>query len=184
MLTGWHWLLVLVALGFLARVVSGPTLSVLGQLATRVIAPRLGPPKLVAGPPKRFAQGIGLIVTTAAAVASLGFGLTTLASVLVALLLVFATLESVVGFCTGCWLFGRLMQAGLIPEATCQACNNITWGEHRAADRPGSLLPINSTADPVHTGAPTPPAPESPTQHGSIHRSEATSYTNALPWRS
>jgi hypothetical protein len=48
--------------------------------------------------------------------------------VLVALLLVFATLESVVGFCTGCWLFGRLMQPGVIPEATCQACNNITWG--------------------------------------------------------
>ena len=44
-------------------------------------------------------------MTTAAAVASLGFGLTTLADVLVALLLVFATLESVVGFCTGCWLF-------------------------------------------------------------------------------
>ncbi len=67
-------------------------------------------------------------MTTAAAVASLGFGLTTLASVLVALLLVFATLESVVGFCTGCWLFGRLMKAGLIPEATCQACNNISLG--------------------------------------------------------
>ena len=67
-------------------------------------------------------------MSTAAAVASLGFGLTTLANALVALLLVFATLESVVGFCTGCWLFGRLMQAGVIPEATCQACNNITWG--------------------------------------------------------
>ena len=51
-----------------------------------------------------------------------------LGTALVALLLVFATLESVVGFCTGCWLFGRLMQAGVIPEATCQACNNVTWG--------------------------------------------------------
>lgn len=128
LLTGWQWLLVLVALGFLARVVSGPTLSVLGQIATRVIAPRLGPPKYVPGPPKRFAQGIGLIVSTAAVIAGIGFGITWLANVLVALLLVFATLESVVGFCTGCWLFGRLMQAGLIPEATCQACNNITVG--------------------------------------------------------
>ncbi len=128
LLTGWHWLLVVVALGFLARVVAGPTLSVLGQVANRVIAPRLGPPRYVAGPPKRFAQGIGFVVSTAAAVASLGFGLTTLANVLVALLLVFATLESVVGFCTGCWLFARLMKAGLIPEATCQACNNISLG--------------------------------------------------------
>ena len=128
LLTGWQWLLVLVALGFLARVVSGPTLSVLGQIATRVVAPRLGPPKFVPGPPKRFAEGIGLIVSTAAAVASLGFGVTWLAAALVALLLVFATLESVVGFCTGCWLFSRLMQAGLIPEATCRACNNLTVG--------------------------------------------------------
>ena len=103
-------------------------MSVLGQIATRVIAPRLGPPKFVPGPPKRFAQGIGLIVSTTAAVASLGFGITWLAGALVALLVVFATLESVVGFCTGCWLFSRLMQAGLIPEATCQACNNITVG--------------------------------------------------------
>ena len=125
LLTGWHWLFVVLALGFLARVVSGPTLSVLGQVANRVIAPRLGPPKLVPGPPKRFAQAIGLIVSTTAAVASLGFGLTTLADVLIAILLVFATLESVVGFCTGCWIFGQLMKRGLIPDATCAACNDI-----------------------------------------------------------
>ena len=53
-------LLIPLAYGFVARVVSGPTLSPLGQLATRVIAPRLPvEPKLVPGPPKRFAQGIG-----------------------------------------------------------------------------------------------------------------------------
>ena len=73
------------------------------------------------------------------------------------------------------------MKAGLIPEATCQACNNISAGVSIAPPTPGSLLPINSTDDPVHTGVPTPPAPESPTQHGSIHRSDATSYTNAAP---
>ncbi|MGH9271283.1 MAG: DUF4395 family protein, partial [Ilumatobacteraceae bacterium] len=54
------------ALGFLARVLAGPTLSPLGQLATRVVAPRLGRPRLVPGPPKRFAQSIGLALTTAA----------------------------------------------------------------------------------------------------------------------
>jgi len=125
LLTAWYWLLVLVALGFLARVVSGPTLSVLGQVANRVIAPRLGPARFVAGPPKRFAQAIGLVVSTSAAVASLGLGLTTLSNALVGLLLVFATLESVVGFCAGCRLFGLLMRAGFISEATCEACNNI-----------------------------------------------------------
>jgi hypothetical protein len=125
LLTGWRWLIVVLALGFLARVVSGPTLSVLGQAATRVIAPRLGPPTLVPGPPKRFAQAIGLTFTTVAAVASIGFGLTTLAGALVAILLLFATLESVVGFCAGCRLFGLLMKAGLIPEETCEACTDI-----------------------------------------------------------
>ena len=129
LVTGWHWLLVIMALGFLARVLSGPTLSVLGQLATRLVAPRLGPAKLVPGPPKRFAQGIGLTFSTAAAVASLVFGNAALATGLVAVLLAFAVLESVVGFCAGCWVFGLLMRIGVIPEATCEACNNI-WARY------------------------------------------------------
>ena len=132
LVTGWHWLIVLLAVGFLARVLAGPRFSALGQLATRVIAPRLGPEKLVPGPPKRFAQAIGLTLTTVAAVASLVFGATTLATVLVVVLLVFAFLESVVGFCAGCWMFGLLMKAGVIPEETCEACSNI-WARY---DRP------------------------------------------------
>ncbi|MEA2462235.1 MAG: hypothetical protein QOH90_2412, partial [Actinomycetota bacterium] len=51
-----EWLLPLIALGFIARVLTGPTLSPLGQFATRIVAPRLGDPKYVPGPPKRFAQ--------------------------------------------------------------------------------------------------------------------------------
>ncbi len=125
LITGWHGLIALLALGFLARVLTGPKLSVLGQLATRVIAPRLGPPRLVPGPPKRFAQAIGLTLTTVAAVSSLVFGAELLATVLVTVLLVFALLESVVGFCAGCWLFARLMAIGLIPQEVCEACANI-----------------------------------------------------------
>ena len=120
--TGWRWLLVPIVLGFLARVLTGPRLSPLGLFATRVVAPRLGRPKLVPGPPKRFAQAIGLTLTTVAAVAALGFEATTLATVLLVILLAFALLESVVGFCAGCWLFGRLMALGVIPQATCEAC--------------------------------------------------------------
>ncbi|MET1004567.1 MAG: DUF4395 domain-containing protein [Propionibacteriaceae bacterium] len=131
LVTGWRWLLALIALGFLARVLAGPRFSVLGQLATRAIAPRLGPAKLVPGPPKRFAQAIGLTLTTVAAVAALGFGATVLPVVLLGVLLVFAFLESVVGFCAGCWVFGHLMRLGIIPEETCEACNNI-WGRQEA----------------------------------------------------
>jgi hypothetical protein len=125
LLTGWSWLIVLLAVGFAARVLAGPRFSALGRLATQVIAPRLGPARLVPGPPKRFAQGVGLAVTTLAAVLALGFGATTAATALMVVLLCFALLESVVGFCAGCWMFGLLMKTGVIPEDTCEACNNI-----------------------------------------------------------
>jgi hypothetical protein len=123
--TGWHWLLVALAYGFWARVVTGPTLSPLGRFATGVAAPRLGPPRYVAGPPKRFAQSIGAVVTTLAAIFALGPGWTTAADVLVAMMVVFATLESVFAYCVGCKIFGVLMAAGLIPEAVCAECANI-----------------------------------------------------------
>ena len=69
------WLLVPLAYGFWARVLTGPTLSPLGQLATRVIAPRLpAAPRPVAGPPKRFAQAMGVVFSTTAVVLWFGFG--------------------------------------------------------------------------------------------------------------
>ena len=125
LVTDWHWLLVPLALGFLARVLTGPTLSPLGQLATRVVAPRLGAPTLVPGPPKRFAQSVGLALTAVAAVASLVLDRPGVASGLLGVLVIFATLESVVGFCAGCWMFGQLMRLGVIPEQTCVACADI-----------------------------------------------------------
>lgn len=123
--TGWHWLTVLLVLGFLARVLTGPRLSLLGRVASGTIAPRLGEPRLVPGPPKRFAQAIGLVLTSAALV-STAAGATTVTVVLLSVLALFATLEAVLGFCAGCWLFGLLMRWGLIPEETCEACNDIT----------------------------------------------------------
>src|ERR687889_2126035 len=128
LVTGARWLLVPLAYGFWARVLTGPTLSPLGRLASRVIAPRLGPPKYVAGPPKRFAQGMGAAFTTSAAVLALGFGLTTAADVLTGLLVVAATLESVFALCLGCQVFAVLMRLGLVPEATCERCANIWAG--------------------------------------------------------
>jgi Domain of unknown function (DUF4395) len=123
--TGWQWLLVVLAYGFWARVLTGPTLSPLGRFATRVAAPRLGPPSYVAGPPKRFAQGIGAFVTTVAAISALALGWTTVAEVLTAMMVVFATLESVFGFCVGCKIFGALMATGVIPDSICTDCTNI-----------------------------------------------------------
>lgn len=124
--TGWLWLLVVLALGFWARVLTGPRLSPLGQLATKVIAPRLGPPRDVAGPPKRFAQAIGAVLTTTGAVLEVGFGAHSAAGLILVVMIVFATLESVFGLCVGCKMFAVLMRVGLIPEATCEACNKIS----------------------------------------------------------
>lgn len=125
LVTGWQAILVPMALGFLARVVAGPRLSPLGRLASSIVAPRLGEPRWTPGPPKRFAQGVGLAVTTIAAVAGLGLGATGLAAALTAVLVVFATLEAALGFCAGCFAFAQLMRVGLIPESTCAACGDI-----------------------------------------------------------
>ena len=93
-----------------------------------VVAPRLGAPKYVAGPPKRFAQGMGAALTTTAAVLGLGFGLTTAGDVLTAMLVVAATLESVFALCVGCQVFALLTRAGVVPEETCERCADV-WSQ-------------------------------------------------------
>lgn len=123
--SGWLWLTVLLAYGFLARVATGPKLSPLGQFATRVAAPRIGHEKLVPGPPKRFAQAMGATMSVAALVLHAA-GLDTAALVFVALILVAATLESVFALCIGCRAFAVLMRAGVIPEDVCAECNDIS----------------------------------------------------------
>src|SRR3954454_24453990 len=125
LLTGAHWLLVPMAYGFWARVLTGPRLSPLGRLPSGVLAPRLGPPKEVAGAPQRPAQGRGAAFTTRAAVLALAFGATTAANVLVGLLVVAATLESAFALCLGCQVFALLMRLGVVPEETCERCANI-----------------------------------------------------------
>ena len=68
LLTGFGWGLAAIAAGFWLRVLFGPRISPLALLSVKVLTPRLGKTRLVPGPPKRFAQGIGAAVSTAAAV--------------------------------------------------------------------------------------------------------------------
>ena len=96
------WLIPVLAYGFVARALTGPTLSPLGQLVTRVITPRLPfSPKPVAGPPKRFAQGIGVLFSVSALVLTLS-GDWGAARIVHGLLVVAASLEAVFGLCLGC----------------------------------------------------------------------------------
>ena len=108
--------------GFLARVATGPTLSPMGLLATRVIVPALGnPTKLVAGPPKRFAQTIGLVFSaTAFIMLMLDFVL--IFQITLSILVIFALLESLAGFCAGCFVFNYLMKWKIIPQSVCESC--------------------------------------------------------------
>jgi hypothetical protein len=119
------WLLVPLAYGFWARVLTGPSLSPLGQFATRVIAPRLGPPRPVAGPPKRFAQATGVVFSTVALVLWFGTGYHSAAWIVLGLLGAAASLESFLGYCLGCKVFALLIRAGMIPEEVCTACADI-----------------------------------------------------------
>ena len=126
----WLWLSPALAYGFIARAATGPTLSPLGQLATRAIAPRLGPPHPVPGPPKRFAQAIGAAVTTTTVVL-VAAGHYLAAEALLALIVIFAGLESLLAICVGCRIFAGLMRAGLIPADTCEACADIALRSER-----------------------------------------------------
>ena len=126
------WLLIPLAYGFLARVLTGPTLSPLGQLVTRVVTPRLPiEPKLVPGPPKRFAQGMGAAMSSTAAVLHFAVGAAGAADVLVAMILVAAALEAAFAFCLGCKIFALLMRTGIIPDDVCADCADI-WARPRA----------------------------------------------------
>ncbi len=116
-----YWLLVPLALGFLARVLTGPRLSPFGLLATKVIAPRLGEPHYVAGPPKRFAQAMGLAMTSAGTVLVL-LGLEGAAAAVLVAMIVAAALESIFAVCLGCKVFSALMRLGLVPAEVCVEC--------------------------------------------------------------
>ena len=120
--------LILLALtyGFAARVVAGPAFSPLALFVTRVITPKLSfNHKFVPGPPKRFAQTIGLTFAATALILTL-LDYTTAAQLVIAALIFAATLESVFAICLGCIMFSFLMKRGVIPQSVCESCNNIS----------------------------------------------------------
>jgi hypothetical protein len=125
LLAGAYWLLIPLAYGFWARVLTGPTLSPLAWTAMNVIAPRLGDPHPVPGPPKRFAQGMGAVMSTAALILGLVLGDYTAADVVLICFLPAAGLESIFGYCLGCKAFALLMRIGLVPESVCAECADI-----------------------------------------------------------
>ena len=127
------WVLLPLTYGFLARVATGPTLSPLGQFVTRVATPRLEAvrrrddpdfhSRQVPGPPKRFAQAIGLAFTAGASVAW-ALDAPAVAVALVALLAVAATLEAAFAICLGCIAYSAIWG--------CADCDDISDRLRRA----------------------------------------------------
>jgi len=120
------WLLPVLAYGFLARALTGPTFSPLGLLATRVVTPRLHVAhRYSPGPAKRFAQAIGAAFSVTATLLWYVAGAHTPALVLVAALAVFASLEAAIGLCLGCQAFYLGMRLGLVPPGVCEDCARV-----------------------------------------------------------
>ena len=63
------------------------------------------PPKFVPGPPKRFAQAMGAVMSVTACILALGFGLRGAGYIILGMLVIAATLEAVFAVCLGCRIF-------------------------------------------------------------------------------
>ena len=126
--TGAAWILIPLTYGFVARVLTGPALSPLGLLSTKIITPRLHiQHRFVAGPPKRFAQFVGLQFSATASVLWL-LDFTTASRVVAAMLAAAAFLEAVFAVCLGCIMFGWMIRWGVIPDRVCEQCSNLNLG--------------------------------------------------------
>lgn len=119
------WLAAALVVGFALRVAGGPRYSPFGRLSVHVLAPRVSAePKLVSGAPKRFAQTIGLVMSSIALGLFLA-GFTAAGVTVLGILVVAALAESALGFCLGCWMYAQLQRAGVISDDACVDCADI-----------------------------------------------------------
>lgn len=123
------YVLGLLLFGFTARLSYGPKFEPFAFFTSRYLVPWLGISFVgTAGPPKRFAQLIGFLFSLSAIVFfNVGYSLAY--KITLATLVFFASLESFLGWCAGCFAFGLLMKLGIIPEEICERCNNLNFNK-------------------------------------------------------
>ena len=121
------WIYAVLAVDFTLRTAFGPKVSPLAQGVQRFVRPRVkAPARPTAGPPKRFAAGVGAAMTTTAAILwVLGLAAPVVVA-LGAIMIIFPALEAILGLCVGCRVFAVLMRLGLVPEEICQECADIS----------------------------------------------------------
>jgi len=88
----------------------------------------------VPGPPKRFAQAMGLAFTLSATIVWWSAGWSVARWILLPLIGA-ASLEGFLGYCLGCTVFGWLIRAGLIPDSICAECGDLS-ARYAAAGHP------------------------------------------------
>ena len=81
---------------------------------------------VIVGPPKQFAQSIGLIFALLSIISYFVLTLPLITNILLIILMFFADLESIIGFCSGCFMFKYLMKFGLVSQKVCDRCNNFS----------------------------------------------------------
>lgn len=124
-----YFVLGFLLLGFALRLSYGPKFEPFAYITSKFLVPWLGISFVPsAGPPKRFAQLIGFSFSLAAIVLFAN-GLTLAYQITLATLVFFASLESFLGWCAGCFMFGILMKLGVIPQEVCERCNNLNFNK-------------------------------------------------------
>jgi hypothetical protein len=129
------WIYAVLALDFILRTTFGPKASPLARGVQRFVRPRVRSlTRPVAGPPKRFASGIGAVLTSLAALLwLLGIAGPVLVTIGV-VMIVFPALEAVAGICVGCKVFAILMKLGIVPDEICLECADIGRAKTNAAN--------------------------------------------------
>ena len=133
--TGQWWLYGVLAVDFALRAAGRRTISPLGALTHHVARPRLRvAPRPTSAAPKRFAAGIGAVLTAAAFAVWLGQVVLTSApgsgAVVVSpvvwgitvVMIAFPTLEAAFGLCVGCKVYALLIRLGVLPADACVDC--------------------------------------------------------------
>lgn len=126
---GFYWVslgcTVYLAVSFLLRTLWGSKIEPVAKFFSGKLQNFISiPVKLVPGPPKRFAQSIGLIFSVTGLIFLLT-GLVTYFSITLGVLAFFAFLESAFAFCAGCKIFGFLIDWGIVPEEVCERCHQL-----------------------------------------------------------
>ncbi len=129
LLTQQWWLYTFLLADFAIRAARGPRWSPIARVASTWIRPRIpAADKPTAFAPKRFAAGIGAVMTAAITILwllSLTTGATgplVAATVLAVAMTVLPAAEAGLGLCLGCKIFAGLIRVGLVPAEVCVDC--------------------------------------------------------------